>query len=132
MRKIPVALNTQFDALLVKKKIPHKFHNHYLKWLRCYLDFCQKYRFSESSSQSLPNFIRKLEEKRQTDFQRNQANEAIHIYYALIRSKSIKYIIKAAQNPPKSEGVREARNSYRAIPLKSKLQFETIITKSGL
>jgi hypothetical protein len=27
MRKIPAALNAQFDALLVKNKIPQKFHN---------------------------------------------------------------------------------------------------------
>ena len=26
MRKIPAALNAQFDALLVKNKIPQKFH----------------------------------------------------------------------------------------------------------
>ncbi len=69
MRKIPTTLNTKFNALLIKKKIPKYFHNHYLKWLRYYLDFCQKYRFSESNPQSLPNFIRKLKEKRQTDDQ---------------------------------------------------------------
>jgi hypothetical protein len=27
MRKIPAALNAQFNALLVKNKIPQKFHN---------------------------------------------------------------------------------------------------------
>jgi len=53
-------LNAQFNALLVKNKIAQKFHTHYLKWLRYYLDFCQRYRFSESNSQSLPNFIRKF------------------------------------------------------------------------
>ena len=79
MIKIPTILNAQFDALLTKKKVPQKFHNHYLKWLRYYLDFCQRYRFSESNSESLPNFIRKLKEKRQTDIQQKQANEAIHI-----------------------------------------------------
>ena len=80
MRKIPAALNVQFDALLVKNKIPQKFHSHYSKWLRYYLDFCQRYRFNESNSRSLPNFIRKLKEKGQTGVQQKQANEAIHIY----------------------------------------------------
>jgi len=69
MRKIPAALNAQFDALLVKNKIPQRFHSHYLKWLRYYLDFCQRYRFSEPNPRSLPNFIRKLKEKRQTNVQ---------------------------------------------------------------
>ena len=63
MRKIPSALNVQFKALLVKNKMPQKFRNHYLKWLRYYLDLCHKYGFSEPNPQSLPNFIRKLKEK---------------------------------------------------------------------
>ena len=79
MRKIPAALNAQFDALLVKNKIPQRFHSHYLKWLRYYLDFCQRYRFSEPNPRSLPNFIRKLKEKRQTNVQQKQAKEAIYI-----------------------------------------------------
>jgi predicted phosphoadenosine phosphosulfate sulfurtransferase len=74
MRKIPAALNVQFDALLVKKKIPQRFHSHYLKWLRYYLDFHQKNGFSESNPQSQPDFIRKLKEKRQTDAQQKQAS----------------------------------------------------------
>jgi len=117
MRKIPAALNAQFDALLVKNKIPQKFHSHYLKWLRYYLDFCQRYRFNESNSQSLPNFIRKLKEKRQTDVQQKQANEAIHIYYELMRSKPSNNTSELPKHPPKPEGVSEAQNSYRAAPL---------------
>ncbi len=50
MRKIPAALNVQLDALLVKNKVAQKFHNYYLQWLRYYLDFCQRYRFSVSNS----------------------------------------------------------------------------------
>ena len=125
MRKIPSALNVQFKALLVKNKIPPKFHNHYLKWLRYYLDFCHKYGFSEPNPQSLPNFIRKLKEKRQTDVQQKQANEAIHIYYKLIRSKPSNNISELHKHPPKPEGVREAQNSYQAAPLQSKLQIDT-------
>ncbi|OEU63471.1 MAG: hypothetical protein BBJ57_04180 [Desulfobacterales bacterium PC51MH44] len=64
------------DDLLVKNKIPQKFHSHYSKWLQYYLDFCQRYRFSESNSRSLPNFIRKLKEKEQADVQQKQAGEA--------------------------------------------------------
>jgi len=125
MRKIPSALNAQFEALLVKNKIPQRFHSHYLKWLRYYLDFCQRYRFSESNSQSLPNFIRKLKENRQTDAQQKQANNAIDIYYELIRSKPSNNTSELPKHPPKPEGVSEAQNSYRAAPLQSKLQIDT-------
>jgi len=125
MRKIHDALNAQFDALLVKNKIPQRFHSHYLKWLRYYLDFCQRYRFSESNSRSLPNFIRKLKEKRQNDAQQKQANDAIHIYYESIRSKPSNNTSELPKHPPKPEGVSEAQNSYRAAPLQSKLQIDT-------
>ena len=110
MRKIPAALNAQFDALLVKMKIPQRFHSHYFKWLRYYLDFCQRYRFSESNPRSLANFIRKLKEKRQTDAQQKQANEAIHIYYELIRSKTCNNKSELPKHPPKPEGVSKAQN----------------------
>jgi hypothetical protein len=67
------------SSTLYWSKTRYPKDNHYLKWLRYYLDFCHKYGHSESNSQSLPNFIRKLKEKRQTDVQQKQANEAIHI-----------------------------------------------------
>jgi len=114
MRKIHDALNAQFDALLVKNKIPQKFHSHYLKCLRYYLDFCQKYQFNESNSQSLPNFIRKLKEKRQTDVQQKQANEAIHIYYELIRSKSSNNTSELPKHTPKPEGDYLVKGNWQA------------------
>jgi len=96
-----------------------------LKWLRYYLDFCQRYRFSESNSQSLPNFIRKLKEKRQTDAQQKQTNEAIHIYCELIRSKPSNNTSELPKHPPNPDGVSEIQNSYQAVPLQSKLQIDT-------
>ncbi len=125
MIKIPAALNAQFAVLLTKKKVPQKFHNHYLKWLRYYLDFCQRYRFSESNSESLPDFIQKLKEKGQTNIQQKQANEAIHIYYELIRAKPIDDTGELPERQPNPEGVGEAQNSYRAAPLQPKFQIET-------
>ena len=125
MKKIPAALNAQFNALLVKNKIPQSYQRHYLKWLRYYLDFCHNYGFSEPNPQSLPNFIRKLKEKRQTEAQQKQANDAIHIYYELIRSKPINNTSELPKHPPKPEGVSEAQNAYRAAPLQSKLQIDT-------
>jgi len=114
MRMIPAALNAQFNALLVKNKVPQKFHNHYLKWLRYYLDFCQRYRFSESNSHSLPNFIRKLKEKGQTDVQQKQANEAIHIYYELIRSKPSNNTSELPKHLPNPEGVCLVKGNWQA------------------
>ena len=73
MRKIPASLIAHFSALLNKNNISKKYQNHYLKWLRYYLEFCHKYGFSESNPHRLPEFVRKLKEKRQTDAQQKQA-----------------------------------------------------------
>ena len=80
MKQIPNPIKTRYNALLAQHQIPQKSHPHYLKWLRFYLDFCQKYHFKESDRKSLPHFIDKLKAKRQTAQQQNQANHAISLF----------------------------------------------------
>ena len=50
---IPADLGHAYDTLLERKAIPSYRRPHYKKWLRYYLDFCQKYGFSPVESQSL-------------------------------------------------------------------------------
>jgi hypothetical protein len=33
-------INTLYNALLIQKAVPDKYHPYYRKWLRYYLDFC--------------------------------------------------------------------------------------------
>ena len=54
------------------------------------MDFCQKYRFEESEKKSLPHFIGKLKEKKQTDQQQNQAFDAVSIFFELEPVKDVK------------------------------------------
>ena len=82
MKSIPYQIRTDFDALL-KKGIPAREHSYYRKWLRYYLDYCQKYGLDESDKGSLSPFINKLKEKKQTDNQQKQAVKAITVYYEL-------------------------------------------------
>ena len=56
----------------------------YKKWLRYYLDFCQKYHFPPIHKDSLPPLIRKLQEKKQTKVQQEQAVMAITVYYEVL------------------------------------------------
>jgi len=46
MLAIPSASLEQFEAYLRNKKIPNSLKKPYKKWLRNYLDFCRKYKFS--------------------------------------------------------------------------------------
>jgi len=85
MLRIPQSIFTHYQNLLNSKKIEQKYHPHYIKWLRYYLDFCKKYEHENISTKSLNKFINKLQEKKQTQFQQIQARHAISIYYDLVQ-----------------------------------------------
>jgi len=81
-------LQEQFEEHLGKRTIAKALHGVYTKWLRYYLDFCQKYSSPPSQGQSLPQFIQKLQEKKQTKAQQEQVATAIRLYYEILPAKS--------------------------------------------
>jgi hypothetical protein len=81
MLKIPESVITGFSSFLNEKNIPVTSHNYCLKWLKYYLDYCHKYRFDYLNPVSLPNFLNKLKEKKQTGIQQKQAHESIGLFY---------------------------------------------------
>jgi hypothetical protein len=87
MLSVPSALQTQFEERLRNKAIPKEVHWLYRKWLRYYLDFCRKYRFPAGEKESLSPFLRKLEEKRLTKAQLEQARESIALYREILDRK---------------------------------------------
>ncbi len=87
MLSIPSALQARFEQCLRNKAIPKQTHGLYKKWLRYYLDFCQKYDFPDAQRESLPAFLRKLKEEKQTKGQRQQAAHAIALYYEILDGK---------------------------------------------
>jgi hypothetical protein len=86
MLNIPSPLRSQFQEYLQNRTIPNTIQAASLKWLRYYLDFCQKYHFPPEHRESLPHFLKKLQEKRQTQAQQEQAAHAITLYYELLAS----------------------------------------------
>ena len=67
MKEIPAEIRVLYNALLVQKKTPKKSRFYYRKWLRYYLDFCQKYNFKQSDKESVSHFIKKSTTTRKTD-----------------------------------------------------------------
>ncbi len=63
MDSIPIQLQTDFEVFLRNRSVQTSLHPLYKKWLRFYLDFCQKYHFSETERNSLDHFLRKLQKK---------------------------------------------------------------------
>jgi alkylated DNA repair dioxygenase AlkB len=88
MYRVPPAMQRQFAEYLDRQGVPQRQHVPYQKWLRYYLDYCHKYQLPHQSSNSLPAFINKLVEKRQSLAQRTQAEKAIIAYYALMSGHS--------------------------------------------
>ena len=77
MLNIPSSLRPQFEAYLQEKAIPKNNQAVYQKWLRYYLDFCRKYNFPQTQCGSLTHFLVKLQEKKQTKAQQDQASHSI-------------------------------------------------------
>lgn len=70
-----------FGTRLAGEGIPERLHRFCRKWLRFYLDFCQRYGHDPSSPESLQPFLAKLAEKGQPGNLRNQAAHSISIYH---------------------------------------------------
>ena len=113
MKKLPSALLSSYQSLLVSKNIPQGYHAHYSKWLRYYLDFCNKYDFNESKPKSLPAFIGKLKEKKQTAVQQKQADLAIRFYYELIRPEFDDTLQKSTPKQQVPVIIKEKQKSFQ-------------------
>lgn len=111
MKKIPPDLEYRFKTLLEQEFFSKQLQIDYQKWLRFYLDFCQKYSFVQSEQNSLDHFIKKLQEKKQTDLQQSQAARAIQLYYKIVAEKE--EIKDVADNP--KEILSESNEQYKTI-----------------
>jgi hypothetical protein len=67
--------------LLSQNAVPPYQQPHYLKWLRFYLDFCSKYGQRSLERESVPAFLRTLEEKGQPDWMRKPAVDAVRLFF---------------------------------------------------
>jgi Phage integrase, N-terminal SAM-like domain len=103
MLPIPPPLQTQFEDHLRKKGVPKQKHGLFKKWLRYYLDFCEKYQFRARGKKSLPEFLGKLGKKRQTKVQQGQATRAIEVFYEIIDENP------PSRKPPMDPGSAPAR-----------------------
>ena len=66
MKKLPEVLQTAFRRRFQEEGIAQAELADYLKWLRFYLDFCQKYRHPPRDGDSLEPFLQKMASKRQS------------------------------------------------------------------
>ena len=80
MLLIPNAVLTRYAAHLMKSGIAVARHADYKKWLRYYLDFCDKYPVPDAKSERVRQFMEKLRSKKQTEERRQQAAHAVSLF----------------------------------------------------
>ena len=86
MFRVPDETVRRFDAAMDAAGIEMQERGYYQKWLRYYLDFCDKYRLSSVETGSLAPFLEKLASKNQSDMQRKQASRAIRLFIGMRRA----------------------------------------------
>jgi hypothetical protein len=80
MKPIPPEIKIPYEAALAEKEVPLPAHFYHRKWLRDYLGFCLKYRYGTLKEENLLYFLKKLEDKNQTEQQQKQAFHAVSMF----------------------------------------------------
>ena len=119
---IPTALLARFESALTKKSVPNGQRNYYKKWLRYYLDFCQKYSHPPSTKESLQQFIKKLQEKNQTPWQQKQASDAVCLYFDLLNTKATSAAAVNTSTPRVEDRSLPSAQATRQISPKSQAE----------
>ncbi len=82
---VPNTLYSRYVTHLQLRGVAAARHADYKKWLRYFLDFCNKYSPQGSKSERVRLFCEKLLEKKQSEVQRQQAAHAISLYFEMQR-----------------------------------------------
>ena len=75
----------------------------YVKWLRYYLDFCDKYRRETLDRKSQQAFLLKLASKNQSDGQQDQAARSVSLYLELAAPSTASPAAPAPTAPPSAD-----------------------------
>ena len=84
MQPLPDKIKTTCVNFLLDLHLPKDQINASMKWLQYYLDFCSKYHHPAAAAASLPLFLKKLEEKKQSEAQRGADEKAVSLFFQLV------------------------------------------------
>ena len=109
MLLVPNAVLIRYVAHLNKRGIDVARYAENKKWLRYYLDFCDKYPVPDARSERVWMFMEKLREKKRTEAQRKRASHAVSLYFEMLRQEGFtsneQRMGKAAQQFPEYESL---------------------------
>ncbi|WP_230199016.1 hypothetical protein [Geotalea daltonii] len=85
---LPHHLYKQYQAFCGKSGVTGAGLVDHFKWLRYFLDFCEKYKVAGEEAHRTSLFLKKLEQKGQPEEKRKQAQHAVNLYFKMIRGSS--------------------------------------------
>ncbi len=113
MQPLPDKIKNPYTAFLQQQRLTNEQINASLKWLQYYLDFCSKYDHTTAAAASLPLFLKKLEDKNQSEAQRMAAEKAVGLFFQLIaeRKQSAALVEQNASSANSTQPVVEHKTS---------------------
>jgi integron integrase len=93
MLLIPNAVFVRYVAHLKTRGVAVAYHADYQKWLRYFLDFCDKYPVPAAKSECVRLFCEKLREKKQSMAKQEQAAHAVSLYFEMEQREPMKPVL---------------------------------------
>lgn len=107
---VPEEVKVRYGEFLTRRDVAEKYVNKCQKWLRYYLDFCNKYQHEAAASQGLKAFLLKLTEKRQTIESKQEAKRAVQLYQEFLNQTEGEG--QGSKKPEKDEGVSGVQKTH--------------------
>jgi len=85
MIQLPGHVVSGYRSHLMKRRVKEEDFADYLKWLRYFHDFCEKYRVNGDESHQTRSFLNKLREKKQSEHQCRRAYNAVMLYFEMLK-----------------------------------------------
>lgn len=111
MNQLPGQVISGYRSHLLKRRVKEEDVADYLKWLRYFHDFCEKYRVVGDESHRVRSFLEKLREKKQAELQCRRAYNAVMLYFEMLRDRETPAEVSAssqAAEAANSDGVLAA------------------------
>jgi len=99
VKNIPDDIARIFSRRMEIARIPLEDRRQYLKWLRYYLDFCEKYHHFPSDPDSPSAFTQKLTEKGQSPAKQRQASHSVKVYFDIVNKGKSRQTTPSIPNP---------------------------------
>jgi hypothetical protein len=130
MQKVPYEIWSQYDAFLKAKVKDISRHENLKKWFLYFWDFCVKYRPPDSRSEQVRLFIEKLQNKKQSEANKEQAAHAVSLYFQMQAAQARPLttppgapFVKKAYSAPVQEQTAPSQAAEPAAPLRNESSY---------